>query len=68
MTVDELKPLLRDACNFVAKSRCSQGHSVSEIWDRAKPEHYGHCIYCKDQVRLYMALNEAAGSADVSQE
>lgn len=62
--------LLRAARDFLAKSRCSQGHSVSEIRDRASRDHMGHCLYCQRQIELYEALVariETAGSGiDVS--
>lgn len=47
--------LLRDARDFVGKSRCSVGHSVSEVADRAKPG-MRHCLYCAAQFELYQRL------------
>lgn len=50
-----LRSLLIDARQFVGKSRCSQGHSVSEVLDRAKPGDR-HCLYCKEQAALHERL------------
>ena len=55
-TTEKLVTLLREARDFVGKSRCSQGHSVSEVVDRANPRHFGHCIYCKHQYGLFQEL------------
>lgn len=51
---DDVDALLREARDFVGKSRCSLGHSVSEVQDRAKA---GTCIYCKHQFDLYQRLS-----------
>lgn len=50
-----LRSLLIDARQFVGKSRCSQGHSMSEVLDRAKPGDR-HCLYCKEQAALHERL------------
>jgi hypothetical protein len=64
-TSNPMAALLRRARDFVMKSRCSEGHSVSEVWDRAKPTHLKHCIYCASQVALYKDLEaEIARTAD----
>lgn len=52
--IAELESALREARDFVGKSRCSLGHSVSEVQDRAKA---GTCIYCKHQFDLYNRLS-----------
>ena len=52
--IAELESTLREARDFVGKSRCSLGHSVSEVQDRAKA---GTCIYCKHQFDLYNRLS-----------
>jgi hypothetical protein len=62
-TKDEHTDLLRRARDFVGKSRCSTGHSVSEVFDRANPKYYGHCIYCQRQMELYNDLVSEIGRA-----
>jgi len=56
--VDEFCKLLSEARDFVGKSRCSIGHSVSEVKDRAKPG-MRHCLYCAAQLDLYQRLSNA---------
>jgi hypothetical protein len=58
------KDLLREARDFIAKSRCSAGHSVSEVQDRAKKSHHGYCVCCAHQFSLYRALSEAISVPD----
>lgn len=48
-----LLSVLHDARDFVGKSRCSQGHSVNEVLDRARA---GTCIYCAHQAKLHAEL------------
>jgi hypothetical protein len=59
------RSLLIDARQFVGKSRCSVGHSVSEVLDRAKPGDR-HCLYCEQQAALHERLVQAI--ADLTHE
>jgi hypothetical protein len=57
---DATSMLLRQARDFVGKSRCSMGHSTSEVKDRANPTAANHCLYCEHQLSLYRLLESAA--------
>jgi len=50
-----LRGILIEARDFVGKSRCSVGHSVSEVLDRAKAGPRP-CLYCKAQAELHEKL------------
>jgi len=60
-----LRSLLIDARQFVGKSGCSVGHSVSEVLDRAKPGDR-HCLYCEQQSALHDRLMTAVSEVTVA--
>lgn len=57
-----LRRILIDARDFVGKSRCSVGHSVTDVLDYAKPGPL-HCVYCKAQAELHEKLVVAISQA-----
>ena len=48
--------LLREAADFVGKSKCSVGHPLQDIRNNAKAR---RCIYCEHQVDLWDRLSAA---------